>query len=134
MSELVQPVAKAIWDAREASFPACVRRYEWDEIDASSGARSVVEAQALAAIAAVQEWQPIATAPTNGKPLLLIARAKTATASGILVGWHLQSHGWVELSFTGPVGIVPSAWMPLPGFPSPPSSLPQPNETEETKP
>lgn len=63
-------------------------------------------------------WQPIETAPKDGRPVLLFARCQHATASGIVVGWHLEDRGWIELSFTSPVGIVPSHWMPLPEFPT----------------
>ena len=63
-------------------------------------------------------WRPIETAPKDGPPVLLFARCQHATASGIVVGWHLEDRGWIELSFTSPVGIVPSHWMPLPEFPA----------------
>lgn len=65
-------------------------------------------------------WRTMESAPRDGTPLLLFARAKNATAPGILVGWHLEDDGWIELCFgprNDPVGIVPFAWMPLPTFP-----------------
>jgi hypothetical protein len=62
-------------------------------------------------------WQGMDSAPMNGTPLLLFARCVTAIAPGILVGWYIPDR-WIELSFTGPVGIVPYAWQPLPGFPA----------------
>ena len=66
----------------------------------------------------MREWQPIETAPTDGTPVILFARAKTATASVPVFGWCL--HGdWIESCFTPntPVGLVPSHWMPRPEFP-----------------
>lgn len=67
---------------------------------------------------AAMEWQPIETAPRDGTPLLLFARCKTATAPVILVGWHIPDAGWIEASFTRPVGVVPTHWMPLPTLPA----------------
>lgn len=65
------------------------------------------------------EWHPIETAPLDGTPVILFARAKTATASSDVIGWFLDGD-WVELCFypNEPVGIVPSHWMPRPPFPS----------------
>ena len=59
-------------------------------------------------------WRDIESAPKNGTPLLLFARCKTATAPVVLVGWHDFDWGWIESSFTSPVGIVPLAWQPRP--------------------
>ena len=69
----------------------------------------------------MMEWRDIESAPRDGWPVLLFARCQHATASGIVVGWYLEDRGWTELSFTSPVGIVPSHWMPLP---SPPKEQP----------
>lgn len=65
-----------------------------------------------------QMWQPIETAPTDGTPVLLFARAKHAPASAPVIGWCVNGE-WVECCFTPnhPVGIVPSRWMPLPDPP-----------------
>jgi len=82
-----------------------------------------VESQQDAAIEAKpaeqSAWQPIETAPKDGTPLLLFARCKRATASIILIGWHLADLGWIECAFAPnmPIGIVPTLWMPLPTFP-----------------
>ena len=59
-------------------------------------------------------WQNIESTPRDGTPLLLFARCKTATAPVVQVGWHDPDWGWVESSFTAPVGIVPTHWRPLP--------------------
>lgn len=66
-------------------------------------------------------WQPMDSAPRDGTPLLLFARSKRATASVVLVGWFGGDDlGWIEGCFTpnNPVGIVPTAWMPLPDPPA----------------
>lgn len=65
------------------------------------------------------EWRPIETAPKDGTPLILFARAKNATASAPVFGWYLSEMGWIESCFSPnrPVGIVPSHWMPRPEFP-----------------
>ncbi|MCA8323265.1 hypothetical protein [Burkholderia cepacia] len=65
------------------------------------------------------DWKPIETAPLDGTPMLLFARARLATASSIVIGWWLRDFGWIECAFTPnrPVGLVPSHWMPLPTFP-----------------
>jgi hypothetical protein len=65
-------------------------------------------------------WQPIETAPKDGTPLILFARAKHATASAPVIGWWLPDMGWIESAYTPnhPVGIVPSHWMPRPEFPA----------------
>lgn len=67
----------------------------------------------------VEGWQPIETAPCDGTPVLLFARAKRATASVICVGWHNSYSGWLEFCFSpnSPCGIVPTHWQPLPEFP-----------------
>lgn len=64
-------------------------------------------------------WRPISSAPLDGMPLLLLARAKNASASAIVIGWYLRDIGWIEAAFVPnhPVGLVPSHWMPLPAFP-----------------
>jgi hypothetical protein len=53
----------------------------------------------------------------DGTPLLLFARCRHAEAPIRLVGWYIPTLGWIETSFTRPVGIVPYRWMPLPEFP-----------------
>jgi len=65
-------------------------------------------------------WQPIETAPKDGTPLILFARAKHATAGAPVVGWWIPDLGWIESAFSPnhPVGIVPSHWMPRPEFPA----------------
>jgi hypothetical protein len=65
-------------------------------------------------------WQPIETAPKDGTPLILFARAKHATASAPVIGWWLPDMGWIESAYAPnhPVGIVPSHWMPRPKFPA----------------
>jgi hypothetical protein len=70
--------------------------------------------------AAASEWKPIETAPKDGTPLILFARAKHATASAPVIGWYLESHGWIEAAYgpNEPVGLVPSYWMPRPEFPA----------------
>ena len=69
-----------------------------------------------------QEWRDIASAPKDGTPLMLFARAKHATAPVRVVGWYLPSEGrWIECSFTQPVGIVPYYWQPLADFPAAPA-------------
>lgn len=66
------------------------------------------------------DWQPIETAPSDGRPLLLFARSKQATAPVRVVGWYLPDRRqWVECAFAPnwPVGLVPTHWMPLPDPP-----------------
>lgn len=64
------------------------------------------------------EWRPIDTAPRDGTPILLFARAVHARASIRLVGWYSPTEEqWLEASFTRPIGVVPTRWMPLPDFP-----------------
>lgn len=75
------------------------------------------------------EWQPIETAPRDGSPLLLFARCKSATAPAAIVGWYLPNLGWIEASFTHPVGIVPFYWMPLP---PPPNHTPSQGKEQGT--
>ena len=67
--------------------------------------------------AAAPSWQPISTAPKDGTPIMLFARAKHATAEIILVGWYVQGYGWTESTFTGAIGVIPSMWQPLPAPP-----------------
>ena len=82
-----------------------------DTIEAQAARIAVLEG------ALEREWQPMDTAPMGGTPLLLFARCKTATAPVVLIGWHNPEKGWIESSFTAPVGIVPLAWQPRPAFP-----------------
>lgn len=65
------------------------------------------------------EWQPIDSAPIDGKPFLLFARHVDATASIIVVGAYLREYGWISHSFIGQgiAHIVPSHWRELPDFP-----------------
>lgn len=58
-------------------------------------------------------------APMDGTPLLLFARCKTAAAPAIVIGWHMPDRGWIEAAYSpnAPIGLVPTHWMPLPGFP-----------------
>ena len=72
---------------------------------------------------AAKPWQPIDSAPRDGRPLLLFARSLRATASIVLVGWWSYGRGWRECAFepNHPVGVEPSHWMPLPGFPGSPA-------------
>lgn len=74
-----------------------------------------------------QQWQPIATAPRDGTPVMLFARSPRATASVICIGWWIESMGWLEAAFAPnhPIGIVPSHWMPLPEFPEGKKSWPR---------
>ncbi|MBR8074381.1 hypothetical protein KDX14_33185 [Burkholderia cenocepacia] len=64
-------------------------------------------------------WEPIETAPRDGTPMMLFARATNFTANVIVIGWWLRDLGWIECAFAPnqPVGLVPSHWMPLPAFP-----------------
>jgi len=64
-------------------------------------------------------WRPIQTAPKDGTPLLLFARASCATASIDMFGWYSEGRGWIAQSICGQdiVDIVPSHWMPRPPFP-----------------
>lgn len=80
---------------------------------------AIKAADALERLAARDQWQPIETAPV-GSPVLLFARAKFASASGLVIGWRRPNNGkWIELCFQGvPVGVIPSAWQPLPAFPA----------------
>lgn len=75
----------------------------------------------LQALQAAEEaaWQPISTAPRDGTPLWLFARAKNATTAAQVVGWYLDEHGWIEAAFAPnhPVGLVPTHWQPLPPRP-----------------
>lgn len=70
------------------------------------------------------DWQPIETAPKDGTPLILFARAETATAPIPVIGWFIDGK-WIECCFypNRPVGIVPSHWMPRPEFPGPKTAL-----------
>lgn len=74
----------------------------------------------IAGFHAAMAWQPIDTAPKDGTPLILFARAKHATASAPVIGWWLPDMGWIESAYAPnhPVGIVPSHWMPRPEFPA----------------
>lgn len=62
-------------------------------------------------------WQDMSTAPMDGTPILLFARAKNRMTAGRVVGWYREKEGWVELSYRQPVGLVPYCWCPLPDFP-----------------
>lgn len=66
-----------------------------------------------------REWQDIETAPMDGTPLELFARAKNATARVVVIGWYLPDVGWIEACFApnSPVGIVPTHWKPRSEFP-----------------
>jgi len=89
--------------------------------------RRQMEAYADARVREVQQWQPIETAPKDGKPRLLFARLKSATASTIVVGSLIENE-WLAQSYVGQgkAVLVPSHWMPLPPFPATP--LPGPVE------
>jgi hypothetical protein len=65
------------------------------------------------------KWQPIESAPKDGSVVLLFARAEQATASCVIVGWWLDEHGWIALTFGAAKmqKIVPSHWMHRPAFP-----------------
>lgn len=62
------------------------------------------------------DWKPIETAPKDGTPILLFARAINATAPVRIIGWFIASLGWVEAAFhpNTPAGIKPTHWQPLP--------------------
>ena len=65
-------------------------------------------------------WYSMDTAPKDGTPVPLFARAKHATAEVPLIGWWSEGdQEWIELCFSpsSPVGVVPSQWMPRPAFP-----------------
>jgi hypothetical protein len=68
------------------------------------------------------EWQPIESAPKDGTPCILFARAKNATAPAIIIGWYIDGE-WIEGCYAPnhPVGLVPTHWMPNPPFPEPPA-------------
>jgi hypothetical protein len=78
-----------------------------------------------------QEWQPIETAPMNGKPVLLFARSIHATAPIRMVGWWIYGQGWQECAFAPnhPVGVIPTHWMPLPAIPESNDSEKAPHQT-----
>ncbi|SOY81917.1 DUF551 domain-containing protein [Cupriavidus taiwanensis] len=61
-------------------------------------------------------WQPIETAPMDGTPVLLYARAAFATAPVRVVGWWIYGQHWVACTFSPnkPTVLVPTHWMPLP--------------------
>lgn len=68
----------------------------------------------------VMEWEPIETAPHDGTPVLLFARAVNARAPIRIVGWWATGLGWIEAAFgpNRPVGLAPLYWMPLPEIPN----------------
>lgn len=85
-------VAKAIYE----STPTSGRRGHWDELPADT--REICFDVADAAIAAVNEWQPIATAPRHGN------YARVSIEEGLLYC---------------PLGGEATHWLPLPAPPEP---------------
>lgn len=86
------------------------------------------EAYANARVREAQRWQPMETAPAEGRPVLLFAglyRDGHEYAPTIVVGWHLDKEGWIASGYSGsPIAhLKPKAWMPLPAFPSTPAQL-----------
>jgi len=77
------------------------------------------ERRAPAEAGAPSGWQPIETAPRDGRPLLLFARSLRAQSPIRLVGWWIYGRGWIEAAFAPnhPTGVEPTHWMPLPEFP-----------------
>lgn len=55
MNSIIERVALAIWQAREATFPPHTRRMKPDEIDWASGEWARIHLQARAAIGAMRE-------------------------------------------------------------------------------
>lgn len=66
-----------------------------------------------------ERWEPMDSAPKDGRPLLLFARSKLAGAPCVVVGWFHAPSGWIECAFhpNMPTGIEPFFWQPLPAFP-----------------
>jgi hypothetical protein len=134
MSELIQRVGHAIAECvMSADLPAATVGKSNGELVVDGMAYIPIDDLALAAIAAVQEWQPIATAPRDGTRICL-AEWFDGGAYPEDAHWHFYADYWRKYLIGGE-GFgqprKPSFWTALP---SPPSSLPQPNETEETKP
>lgn len=63
----------------------------------------------------MSEWRPIATAPRDGKEVLLFARGSYGPRDVFFaVGqWSLQSNDWLWT-----FAIRPTHWMPLPEPPA----------------
>jgi hypothetical protein len=68
---------------------------------------------------AAVSWRDMDSAPMDGRPLLLFARAINATAPVIVVGWYIETTGWIAETFAPnpPTSIVPFHWMPMPMSP-----------------
>ena len=63
-------------------------------------------------------WLGMESAPKDGSPLLLYARAKHATAFIRIIGFYWHDMGWVEMGFHDPIGLVPLRWQALPNWPA----------------
>jgi hypothetical protein len=66
------------------------------------------------------DWQPIATAPKDGTPVLLRCRHGGYDADYVIEGWYEMGafdRRWYEAFGENPLNPQPTHWMPLPAPP-----------------
>jgi hypothetical protein len=122
---VIERVAKAHY---EKYFEGLIPNLElpWKDIPADHKDRLIDAAKA--AIAAMPGWEPIATAPKDGRPVLL---AVTEDPPGFVAEGYCQTDRdtWYAANthYTDYTDgqLFPSHWMPLPEAPSPPPAAEQ---------
>lgn len=121
MSEIVERTAEAIWESSAfteiAETTAGWTKLPWREAHPLD--QEPVRSLARAAIEAMREWQPIATAPRDGRDVLLyVSDPGYPNIRFQVVGhWHSgarQHWSWSGFSQPDDFNCKIEWWMPLP--------------------
>lgn len=72
---------------------------------------AITRAEADALIAALNPWRPIASAPKDGREILV-----HDSGAVMIAWWDEMKSAWID---NGPMEPPPQHWMPLPAPPSP---------------
>ena len=108
MSDMVEVVAKALWDEQRSDDVVGHKDPAWPPPWPSTAER--YRKIARAAIAAMTGWQPIETAPKDGTRVLI------CEDNGVVEIASHDKDGWFDDEY---MPCEPVAWMPLPAPPEP---------------
>lgn len=84
-------------------------RHEHDDLSVADEAADRIEA--------MQAWQPIDTAPTDGTHVLLFCERATVKITGGYYSDHPHDHCWIAGGYMRKGKQKPTHWMPLPDAP-----------------